>query len=73
MSMKNFVKEEKAQAALEYVMLVGGAVVAAITIGSIYIRMVRSAGEKMISATAAYSEKVSVKINEEIAKWTKGF
>ncbi len=52
-----FLKEEKAQGAIEYILLAGGIIVAAVVIFAIYSSMVSSAGE-------ALNESVSAKVGE---------
>jgi len=49
--MKKFLNEEKGQGAIEYILLAGGMIVAAIVVFTIYSRMTKSAGEKLESST----------------------
>jgi len=42
-STKFFLKEEKAQTALEYILLLGFVIIQAMIIGSLYIKIVRNA------------------------------
>lgn len=62
-----FLSEEKAQGAIEYILLVGGIIVAAITIFSIYGQMVRSAGERLNASTQNATAAMSNRIISEIA------
>jgi len=48
-----FLREEKAQGAIEYILLAGGIIVAAVVIFAIYSSMTRSAGEQLNESTAA--------------------
>ncbi len=52
-----FLKEEKGQGAIEYILLAGGIIVAAVVILAIYSSMVSSAGQ-------ALNESVSGKVTE---------
>jgi len=52
-----FVREEKAQGAIEYILLAGGIIVAAIVIFAIYSSMTRSAATQL-------NESVGTKVNE---------
>jgi len=55
-----FLREEKAQGAIEYILLAGGIIVAAVVIFAIYSSMTRSAGEQL-------NETVSAKVTEMAA------
>ncbi len=48
---ERFLKEEKGQGAIEYILLAGGIIVAAVVIFAIYSRMTKSAGEKLEATT----------------------
>ncbi len=50
---ERFLKEEKGQGAIEYILLAGGIIVAAVVIFAIYSRMTKSAGNKLEQATGA--------------------
>ena len=50
---EKFLKEEKGQGAIEYILLAGGIIVAAVVIFAIYSRMTKSAGNKLEKATGA--------------------
>ncbi len=52
-----FLKEEKGQGAIEYILLAGGIIVAAVVIFAIYSSMVSSAG-------IALNESVGLKVGE---------
>ena len=52
-----FLKEEKGQGAIEYILLAGGIIVAAVVIFAIYSSMVSSAG-------TALNESVGAKVGE---------
>ena len=52
-----FLKEEKGQGAIEYILLAGGIIVAAVVIFAIYSSMVSSAG-------TALNESVGTKVGE---------
>ena len=63
----SFLKDEKGQGAIEYIMLAGGIIVAAIIIFVIYKRAASSAGTKMgaaVNQTAAGESKaISTQLN----------
>ncbi len=50
---ERFLKEEKGQGAIEYILLAGGIIVAAVVIFAIYTRMTKSAGNKLEKATGS--------------------
>lgn len=52
-----FLKEEKGQGAIEYILLAGGIIVAAVVIFAIYSSMVSSAGSQL-------NESVGTKVGE---------
>jgi Flp pilus assembly pilin Flp len=52
-----FLKEEKAQGAIEYILLAGGIIVAAVVIFAIYSSMVSSAGTSL-------NESVGLKVGQ---------
>jgi len=62
-----FLKEEKGQGAIEYILLAGGIIVAAVVIFAIYSRMTRSMGEAANQSATQASEGVSSGVNNEIA------
>ncbi len=63
-----FFKEERGQGAIEYIMLAGGIIVAAIIIFVIYKQAASGAGEKINESIKATAEKESTRISEEMAK-----
>ncbi len=65
-----FLKEEKGQGALEYILLAGGIIVAAVVIFAIYSRMTQSAAERMNVSTSGASSVMSSKISAEVAGLT---
>lgn len=65
---KRFLKEEKAQGAIEYILLAGGIIVAAVVIFAIYSQMTRSAGEKLNASVGAATDKMNETIMAEVAK-----
>jgi uncharacterized protein (UPF0333 family) len=64
---KKFLKEEKAQGAIEYILLAGGIIVAAVVIFAIYSQMTSSAGDKLANATNESTEAMSSIISKNIA------
>ncbi len=61
-----FLKEEKGQGAIEYILLAGGIIVAAVVIFAIYSSMVSSAG-------TALNESVGSKVGEMSAAINPGY
>ncbi len=57
-----FIKEEEGQASIEYVLLAGGIIVAAVVIFAIYSRMTKSAGNKLEKATGTASSTMQDQI-----------
>jgi uncharacterized protein (UPF0333 family) len=45
-----FLRERKSQAAIEYILLVGGVILAALVVGSIYSDMVRNTGRTFMES-----------------------
>lgn len=60
----NFLKEEKGQGAIEYILLAGGIIVAAVVIFAIYSSMVSSAGEALNASVAGKVSQMANIINE---------
>ena len=56
--MFKFLKEEDAQGAIEYILLAGGIVVAAVVIFAIYRSITQTAGERLENATGTATEKM---------------
>ena len=68
--MKGFLAEEKGQGAIEYILLAGGIIVAAVVIFAIYSSMTKSAGEKLNASTSAATDAMSSIITASIANMT---
>ena len=62
-----FLKEEKAQGAIEYILLAGGIIVAAVVIFAIYSSMTKSAGEQLNASTSAASTEMAAQINASVS------
>ena len=60
-----FLKEEKGQGAIEYILLAGGIIVAAVVIFAIYARITESAGNRLEESTSAATSAMSSKISAE--------
>jgi Flp pilus assembly pilin Flp len=65
--LKKFLKEEKGQGAIEYILLAGGIIVAAVVIFAIYSKMTGSAANKLNETTDAATSVMSSKISAEVA------
>ncbi len=66
--LRKFLKEERGQGAIEYIMLAGGIIVAAIIIFVIYRQASSTAGQKINESIKAAAQKESERISEELAK-----
>ena len=64
----SFLKEEKGQGAIEYIMLAGGIIVAAIIIFVIYKRAAVSAGAKMGASINQTANTESAAISNNLAQ-----
>ncbi len=60
-----FINEEKGQGAIEYILLAGGIIVAAVVIFAMYSRMTKSAGNKLEKATGTVT--TSLQSQTEVA------
>jgi uncharacterized protein (UPF0333 family) len=60
-----FLKEEKAQGAIEYILLAGGIIVAAVVIFAIYSSMTKSAATKLNESAGAKAEEMANIINQQ--------
>lgn len=61
-----FLKEEKAQGAIEYILLAGGIIVAAVVIFAIYSSMTKSAGEQLNESATRATANMADQINEAV-------
>jgi Flp pilus assembly pilin Flp len=64
--LKRFLKEEKGQGAIEYILLAGGIIVAAVVIFAIYSKMTSSAAERLNETTDAATSVMSSKVSAEV-------
>lgn len=62
-----FLKEEKAQGAIEYILLAGGIIVAVVVIFAIYASMTESAAQQMNESTARVASNMGDQINNAIS------
>lgn len=67
-TIKDFIWEEKAQAAMEYVMLTGGVIAAAVSIASIYMKMISRTAQMMDQSVANVLTAVEQRTLSELAK-----
>jgi len=65
--LKRFLKEEKGQGAIEYILLAGGIIVAAVVIFAIYSKMTSEAANRLNATTDAATSVMSSKINASLA------
>jgi Flp pilus assembly pilin Flp len=61
-----FLKEEKGQSAIEYILLAGGIIVAALVIFVIYSKLTKSSAKKFNSTSDSYTSVTSSKISAEV-------
>jgi len=64
---KKFLKEEQAQGAIEYILLAGGIIVAAVVIFAVYKRMTQSAANKLEASTAVATNTMANIIQNQTA------
>jgi Flp pilus assembly pilin Flp len=64
--LKRFLKEEKGQGAIEYILLAGGIIVAAVVIFAIYSKMTSTAANRLNETTNAATSVMSSKINASL-------
>ncbi|MEE9594017.1 MAG: hypothetical protein V3V92_01315 [Candidatus Hydrothermarchaeales archaeon] len=62
-----FLKDERAQGAIEYILLAGGIIVAAVVIFALYTKMTRQAGEAMNASVQEATRGINATIQAEIA------
>ncbi len=67
---EKFLKEEEGQGAIEYILLAGGIIVAAVVIFAIYTRMTKSAGNKLEAATGTATSAMQTTIEAQAANMT---
>lgn len=63
---EKFLKEEKAQGAIEYILLAGGIIVAAVVIFAIYSSMTKSAAEQLNESTQRATAQMAEQINAQV-------
>ncbi len=64
---ERFIDEEEAQGAIEYILLAGGIIVAAVVIFAIYSRMTRGAAEALNRSVGAATGAIENRITNEVA------
>jgi uncharacterized protein (UPF0333 family) len=64
----NFLNEKKGQASIEYILIVGGVILAAVLVGSIYSESVRSAGETFVTSVEGVTNATKNKVIEIISR-----
>lgn len=62
-----FLKDERAQGAIEYILLAGGIIVAAVVIFALYTKMTRQAGEAMNATVQEATGTLNASIQAEVA------
>jgi len=66
--LKKFLKEERGQGAIEYILLAGGIIVAAVVIFYVYKGIASSAGTRMSGTVNFTAEEVNESVSEELAR-----
>ncbi|GBE18138.1 class III signal peptide [archaeon BMS3Abin16] len=66
--MSEFIHGERGQGAIEYILLAGGIIVAAVVVFTIYSRMAGEAGNRINATTEAASSIMSSRINASLAE-----
>ncbi len=59
-----FLNEERGQAAIEYILIVGGVIIAAVVVGTIYSETVRNTGETFMKSVDGVTNSTKNKIIE---------
>ncbi len=59
-----FLNEERGQAAIEYILIVGGVIIAAVVVGTIYSETVRNTGETFMKSVNSVTNSTKNKIIE---------
>jgi Flp pilus assembly pilin Flp len=70
--LKDFYKNEAGQGAIEYILLVGGIIVAAVVIFAMYSEMTSTAADRLNETTDAATSTMSSKISTELANMFGG-
>jgi|GEM_PF-1073177 len=65
--MRTFIESESGQGAIEYILLAGGIIVAAVVIFAIYSKMTSEAANRLNATTDAATSVMSSKINASIS------
>jgi Flp pilus assembly pilin Flp len=68
LGIEEFLNDEKGQGAIEYILLAGGVIVAALVIFTLYGKLTKSSGEKFNETTDAATSAMSSKISAEMAQ-----
>jgi len=66
--MRNFFNEEKGQGAIEYILLAGGIIAAAVAIFAVYSRITKSSYEKLESSTGNATEEMNAIIMSKVSQ-----
>jgi len=66
--LKKFLKEEKAQGAIEYILLAGGIIVAAVVIFVIYKNIAETAGNRTEETVQQSAVGVQTAVNRELGQ-----
>lgn len=62
-TLARFIKDDKAQGAIEYILLAGGIIIAALVIFVIYSSLTKSAAQKVNQSTESAAKKVQEAIS----------
>ena len=61
-----FFEDERGQGAIEYILLAGGIIVAAVVVFSVYSRMIRGVGESVNESAERAGNAIRTGVNNEI-------
>jgi uncharacterized protein (UPF0333 family) len=67
-NIRKFLGEEKAQGAIEYILITGGVIVAAITVVSIYAKMLQNTAQAMESSSENVMNAIENQVQTELSK-----
>jgi Flp pilus assembly pilin Flp len=59
-----FLSEDRGQAAIEYILIVGGVIIAAVVVGTIYSEIVRNTGETFMKSVDSITNSTKNKVIE---------
>ncbi|MEE8167969.1 MAG: hypothetical protein V3T58_03745 [Candidatus Hydrothermarchaeales archaeon] len=68
---REFLAEEEAQGAIEYILLAGGIIVASIVVFALYSRMTRATAESLNRTSENVTREMEGRVTNEMAEYEK--